>query len=104
TRGRFAEADAGYARALAAGPNAPATLRARALWGRASLATHAGAYEAAADHAAAALALAEAEDEAGTVARALIALGSLELFADPPRARSHLQRAAALADAAGDTW
>ncbi len=103
-RGRFAEADSGYAQALAAGADCSNGLRARALWGRASLAARSGAYEVGTEHAAAALELAEADGDAATAARALSAIGMVELFADPARAGPPLERAAALARAGGDAW
>ncbi len=103
-RGRFAEAESSYAQALAAGADCPNALRARALWGRASLAANAGAYDTGAELAAAALELAEADGDAATAARALSAIGIVELFADPARARPPLERGAALARAGGDAW
>ena len=103
-RGRYAEADAGYAQALAAGVDAPRGLRARAFWGRAARAAQAGQSEAARDYGQTALSLADAEGDASTAARALTAMGLSELFADAPRARNGLARAMALARAASDTW
>ena len=103
-RGRFAEAEAGYARALAAGIAAPTALCARALAARAQLGFYAGDYAAAAAHGAQALVLAEAAGDGATAARALIALGRVEFYADPGRARPGIQRAVALAEAHGDTW
>jgi predicted ATPase/class 3 adenylate cyclase/DNA-binding CsgD family transcriptional regulator len=103
-RGRYAEADAGYAQALAAGADAPTRLRARAFWGRAARAAQAGESDAAREYGETALSLADAEGDASTAARALTAMGLSELFADAPRARVQLTRAVALARAASDTW
>ena len=103
-RGRYAEADAGYAQALAAGADAPRGLRARALWGRAARAAADGESDAARDYGETALSLADAEADASTAARALTAIGLSELFADAPRARDGLARAVVLARAASDSW
>lgn len=103
-RGRFAEAEVGYASALAVGVDAPPALRARALSARAGLNFYAGAFEAATAHAAEALVLADAVGDASTSARALIAQGRVRFYVDPGGARPGLERAAALAQAHGDTW
>lgn len=103
-RGRYAEADAGYAQALAAGADAPTGLRARAFWGRAARAAQDGESDAARDYGETALSLADAEGDASTAARALTAIGLSELFANAPWARHLLARAVALARAASDTW
>jgi predicted ATPase/class 3 adenylate cyclase/DNA-binding CsgD family transcriptional regulator len=102
-RGRFLAAETGYAHALdAAAPDAP--LRARALWGRAYLMAYAGGYEEAVEHAQVALELAEAAGDRSTMARALDALGTVTMFADPPATRTGQERSVALARESGDDW
>ena len=103
-RGRFAEAESGYAHALAVAADGSAALRGRTMWGRAFLAAHAGNYTLAHEQGALALALADAQGDASTAARTLAATGVTELFADGPRARPRLERALALARAASDSW
>ncbi|MGC2375116.1 MAG: LuxR C-terminal-related transcriptional regulator [Solirubrobacteraceae bacterium] len=102
-QGRFAAAETGYAHALdAAASDAP--LRARALWGRAYLLAYAGVYEEALEYAQEALELAEAADDRSTMARALDALGTVMLFADPQGTRPGQERSVALARESGDDW
>ena len=102
-QGRFVAAETGYAHALdAAGTDAP--LRARALWGRAYLLAYAGGYEEALEYAQAALELAEAAGDRSTMARALDALGTVTLFADPQATRPGQERSVALARESGDDW
>jgi predicted ATPase/DNA-binding CsgD family transcriptional regulator len=102
-QGRFVAAEAGYGHALdAAGTDAP--LRARALWGRAYLLAYAGGYEEAHEYAQVALELAEAAGDRSTMARALDALGTVTMFADPQGTRSGQERSVALARESGDDW
>jgi predicted ATPase len=101
-RGRFAEAELAFARALDANGERDA-LRARVLHGR-NLAVTAGAYEAAESYAREALALAEEIGDHATAARARGALGSALQFANPEGARTEYARSAELARAAGDAW
>jgi predicted ATPase/class 3 adenylate cyclase/DNA-binding CsgD family transcriptional regulator len=102
-RGRFVAAETGYAHALdAAAPDDP--LRARALWGRAYLMAYAGGYEEAVEYAQVALELAEAASDRSTMARALDALGTVTMFADPQATRPGQERSVALARESGDDW
>ncbi|MFI4978157.1 MAG: LuxR C-terminal-related transcriptional regulator [Solirubrobacterales bacterium] len=102
-QGRFVAAESGYAHALdAAASDAP--LRARALWGRAYLLAYAGGYEEALEYAQVALELAEAAGDRSTMARALDALGTVTMFADPQATRSGQERSVALARESGDDW
>ncbi len=73
-RGRFAAAESGYGQALDAAP-ADASLRARALWGRAYLMVYGGGYDQAIEYAEEAIELAEAAGDRSTMARALDATG-----------------------------
>jgi DNA-binding CsgD family transcriptional regulator len=99
-RGRFTEADAAYALALGA-TDVDVGLRARATAGRCFCAAAAGAVDAAA-YGAEALKLADQAGDAGTVALALCAIATAEMFSDPRSARAHFERAIAHARAAGD--
>jgi predicted ATPase/class 3 adenylate cyclase/DNA-binding CsgD family transcriptional regulator len=102
-QGRFLAAETGYAHALdAAAPDAP--LRARALWGRAYLMAYAGGYEEAVAYAQVALELAEVANDRSTMARALDALGTVTMLADPQATRPGQERSVALARESGDDW
>jgi predicted ATPase/DNA-binding CsgD family transcriptional regulator len=103
-RGRFALADEGYLRALAAARADPSALRARVLWARGYLLTYAGRFEEAAASEVEALAMAQSLDETSTAARALDVLGTMQMFGDPAGARTTLEKARALALAGDDEW
>jgi DNA-binding CsgD family transcriptional regulator/tetratricopeptide (TPR) repeat protein len=103
-RGRFALADEGYLRALAAGPAEPSALRARVLWARGYLLTYAGRFEEAATSEVEALEMAQSSEEASTAARALDVLGTMQMFGDPAGARTALEKARALARGSEDEW
>jgi predicted ATPase/DNA-binding CsgD family transcriptional regulator len=103
-RGRFALADEGYLRALAAARADPSALRARVLWARGYLLTYAGRFEEAAANEVEALAMAQSLDEASTAARSLDVLGTMQMFGDPAGARKSLEKARALARASDDDW
>ncbi len=98
-RGRFTEADAAYALALAA-PDVDVGLRALATAGRAFCAAMAGSVDAAA-YGVEALRMADEAGDAGTTALALDAIGTAEMFSNPRSARAHFERAIAHARAAG---
>lgn len=100
----ISETETVYERLLAASEAEPAGDRARVLWARAYNALGGGELEAAEVHATDALALAEEAGDSGTAARSLAALGLGEGYASPDAGRSHLVRAARLADEAGDEW
>ena len=103
-RGRFAEADAAYVRALAVSEPEPGALRARALWARAYLKTYAGDYEESVAIAMEASALAETAGDAVAGARALDVLATLQIFAGPAEAIPLAEQSRSLARAAGDEW
>jgi len=104
SRGRFAEGELAYTRALDAHRGGEPALRARVFLGRAHLSTYAGDYQAAEAHASEALALAEEATDAGTASRARSQLGVTLYFANPAGARGEMKRAAELALAAHDDW
>src|SRR5258708_40076118 len=64
----------------------------------------AGGYEEAGEYAEVALELAEADDDRSTMARALDALGTVTMFADPQGTRTGQERSVALARESGDDW
>jgi hypothetical protein len=103
-RGHYGEGRLRLREALDAAPDAPAALRARALWGLAHLAFYSGNHLDAQDPAAAALALAEQAGEARIRARVQGLLGWMEMFVDPAAARARLVGAVELAREAGDQW
>jgi predicted ATPase/DNA-binding CsgD family transcriptional regulator len=103
-RGRYAEAELAFTRALEAGNGIEPGLRARAFEARAYLAIWAGDQEAATEHATEALALADEADDLVTPARARCHLGTGMLYSDPKLGRIELRRAAELAEASGDDW
>jgi predicted ATPase/class 3 adenylate cyclase len=103
-RGRFAQADAAYVRALEAAAPVPSFLRARVLWARGYLLAYAGRMGEAAASALEALEMAQRLDDASTAARALDVLGTVQMFPDPAGARPGLERARELARASGDEW
>jgi predicted ATPase len=103
-RGHYGEGRLRLREALDAAPDAPADLRARALWGLAHLAFYSGNHLDAQDPAAAALALAEQAGEARIRARVQGLLGWMEMFVDPAAARARLVGAVELAREAGDQW
>jgi predicted ATPase/DNA-binding CsgD family transcriptional regulator len=103
-RGRYAEADAVLADALAAGADAPPQLRSRVLWGRAYIGTYAGDYEQATAYAEAALELGTEIGDASIRARALDVLGTIQLLPDPVAAAAIEKQARELALEAGDEW
>jgi predicted ATPase/class 3 adenylate cyclase/DNA-binding CsgD family transcriptional regulator len=101
-RGRLAEAELAFARALDA-PGERDALRARVLVGRGYVAINAGS-EAAESYAAEALTLAEEVGDRATAARARCWRGGEMLWANPQGARAELAGAAELAREAGDDW
>jgi predicted ATPase/class 3 adenylate cyclase/DNA-binding CsgD family transcriptional regulator len=103
-RGRFALADAAYARALDAAVPEPSALRARVLWARGYLLTYAGRFEEAIACELAALEMAEELAETSTAARALDVLGTMQIWPDPVGARAGLERSRELALASADEW
>jgi predicted ATPase/DNA-binding CsgD family transcriptional regulator len=100
-RSLFAQAEAGFARALGAATE-PSALRARALWGRAFLLTFAGAFATALPAAQEALAAAEDAGDDSTTARALWLIAVVTMWSDPVGSRGDLERARALAVASDD--
>jgi predicted ATPase/DNA-binding CsgD family transcriptional regulator len=103
-RGRFAESDVTYARALEAADEEPSSLRASALRARAWLKAMAADFIGSVKSAEEALAMAEEVGDDSTAARALDVLGLVELFRDPIRSRPLLERSRELAERAGDYW
>jgi predicted ATPase/class 3 adenylate cyclase/DNA-binding CsgD family transcriptional regulator len=103
-RGRFALADAGYVRALEAAGEQSSALRARVLWARGYLLAYSGRFEEAVAAELQALELAEQLGEDSTAARALDALGTLQIWPDPVGAAPGLERSRELALASGDEW
>jgi predicted ATPase/DNA-binding CsgD family transcriptional regulator len=103
-RGRFAEAELSHSRSLQASGDREPALRARVLHGRAYLALWMGDYDAAAEHATEAIALADEVGDERSAARARCHLGTARQFANPRTARAELARATELARAAGDDW
>jgi predicted ATPase/class 3 adenylate cyclase/DNA-binding CsgD family transcriptional regulator len=103
-RGRFALADATYARALDAAASGPSALRARVLWAQGYLLTYSGRFEEAVACELQALAMAEELDETSTAARALDVLGTMQIWPDPVGARAGLERSRELARESGDEW
>lgn len=103
-RGRFAEADAAYARALALAGEQPSPLRARVLWARSYLGAYGGDFDAAVTHAQEGLEMARALGEASTAARCLDVLATLQSFPDPAGAVETAEAAIALGGEAGDDW
>ena len=103
-RGLFAPAERGFARALEAGDPTPSPLRAHALWGRGYLALYAGRYDAALAILQQAQDVAEAVGDQSALARALMAVGSIQMFRDPDGSRPINERACELARACGDDW
>jgi predicted ATPase/DNA-binding CsgD family transcriptional regulator len=103
-RGRFSLADSAYLRALGAAAEEPSPLRARVLWARGYLLAYAGRFEEAIAGEIAALEMAEGLDERSTAARALDAIGTLQIWPDPAGARGGLERARELARQSEDEW
>ncbi len=102
--GRYQEGDLAYARALDAAGEQPTPLRGRVLAGRAHLAQHGGAYQAAHGWAQAALETGQACGDSWTQGRALNVLGRSVSLRDPVSGRPLLQRSSQLATLAGDEW
>jgi predicted ATPase/class 3 adenylate cyclase len=102
--GRYREGDTAYARALDAAGEEPTPLRGRVLAGRANLALHSGAYEAATGWAQAALKTGEACGDLWTQGRAYHVLGLMASFDDPAGGRILLERSVALATQSRDDW
>jgi predicted ATPase/DNA-binding CsgD family transcriptional regulator len=100
-RSLFAQAEAGFTRALEAAVE-PSTLRARTLWGRAFLLTFAGAMEPAVLAANQARDAAEAVGDETTLSRALWLIGVTMMWPDPIGSRPGLERARELASSSGD--
>jgi predicted ATPase/class 3 adenylate cyclase/DNA-binding CsgD family transcriptional regulator len=104
SRGLFDAAERGFARALDAADPRPSSLRAHATWGRGYLASYAGRYEAAIVGLQQAQQMAEEVGDRSACARALMALGFIQMFADPIGSRPTNERARDLAGACGDDW
>jgi predicted ATPase len=103
-RGMFAPAERGFAGALEAADSTPTPLRAHALWGRGYLAFYAGLYDAALAILQQAQEVAEEVGDQSALARALMAVGSIQMFRDPDGSRPINERARELARACGDDW
>jgi predicted ATPase/class 3 adenylate cyclase/DNA-binding CsgD family transcriptional regulator len=103
-RGRFALADSAYVRALNAAVDEPCPLRARVLWARGYLLAYSGRFEEAIASELAALEMAEGLDERSTAARALDAIGTLQIWPDPVGSREGLERSRELALQSEDEW
>jgi predicted ATPase/DNA-binding CsgD family transcriptional regulator len=103
-RGLYLPAERAFERALNAGDPAPSSLRAHVLWGRGYLAAYAGRYPAAIASLQEALAMAEAVDDQAALGRALMALGFVQVFADPLGSRPVNERARDVARGCGDDW
>jgi tetratricopeptide (TPR) repeat protein len=103
-RGRFVLADAAYMRALDAGSEELAALRARVLWARGYLLAYAARFEEAVAVELEALEAAQRLAEMSTAARALDVLGTIQMFPDPTGAREGLEQARELALISGDDW
>ncbi|PSO52825.1 MAG: hypothetical protein BRC31_03925 [Actinobacteria bacterium QS_5_72_10] len=104
-RGRFGEGRDWLERLRAAAPDAPAGVRARALWGSGLLTAMLGDHETGKARADESLALASEAGDAVAVARALYLKGFSTTFADGPvAALPVLEDSAARAQQAGDTW
>ena len=103
-RGLFSSSEAAYRRALEAAETTPSTLRARALWGRAFLLVYSGSFEASTPIAEQALAEAEEVGDESTMARALVVIGMMQLWADPTGAQGVFERSKELARRSGDDY
>jgi predicted ATPase/class 3 adenylate cyclase/DNA-binding CsgD family transcriptional regulator len=103
-RGLFADGEAAFRRALEVAAAEPSALRARALWGRAYLATVAAERELGERSAGEALAIGEELDDEWIQGRALHALTTFEVFVDPRGAILAAERCCELARAAGDDF
>ncbi|HET7052341.1 MAG TPA: LuxR C-terminal-related transcriptional regulator [Solirubrobacterales bacterium] len=103
-RGRFALADSAYLRALGAAAEEPSPLRARVLWARGYLLAYGGRFEEAIAAESAALEMAEGLGERSTAARALDAIGTLQMWPDPVGSREGLERSRELARQSEDEW
>ena len=102
-RGHLSEGRAWLEQALAASPDAPPVLRAKALWGLGLLAAIQGdvAAVAAGEES---LALARQAGDPQVSARALYLLGLFAVFHDPLRARTLLEQSVTFARQADDLW
>jgi predicted ATPase/class 3 adenylate cyclase/DNA-binding CsgD family transcriptional regulator len=103
-RGRFGLAESAYARALDTAEEESSGLRARVLWARGYLLAYAGRFDEAIASELAALAMAEQLGETSTAARALDAIGTVQIWPDPAGAREGLERSRELALECGDEW
>ncbi|HEY1653411.1 MAG TPA: LuxR C-terminal-related transcriptional regulator [Acidimicrobiales bacterium] len=102
--GRFAAGQHHLARALESADQAPAALRARALWSGGHLARFRGDAEAVGRYLPEALELAEAIGDEVTMGRALVTLGHVRMHPDPQGSRMALTQAMELGRKTGDDW
>jgi predicted ATPase/DNA-binding CsgD family transcriptional regulator/class 3 adenylate cyclase len=103
-RGMFADAEAGFGRALQDSDAAPAALRARVLCEQAFLLVFAGRFSDAFEPAQRSLELAEEVGEASTIARGLFVMSTIQHIGHPVEVRPMLERSRRLARAGGDNW
>jgi predicted ATPase/class 3 adenylate cyclase/DNA-binding CsgD family transcriptional regulator len=103
-RGMFAAGQRTFERALEAGQQAAAPLRAYVMVDQAYLALFAGRYEEAFHGVEAAAALAEEVGDARTLGRALCTRALITMSVDPVGSRDSFERAAELSRSAGDDW
>jgi predicted ATPase/class 3 adenylate cyclase/DNA-binding CsgD family transcriptional regulator len=103
-RGRYQEGTAWFERALAAIPEPPSPLRARALWGHAHLALYANDPVCAITAGQDALDLARQIRDPSLAARVLNVLGTTTSFLDVDTGRSLLEESIALARQSSDDW
>jgi predicted ATPase/DNA-binding CsgD family transcriptional regulator len=103
-RGLFSSSEAAYRRTLDAADPTPSALRARALWGRAFLLGYSSSFESATTIAQQALAEAEQVGDESTMARALVVVGLMQMWADPTGAQPILERSRELARRSADDY
>jgi predicted ATPase/class 3 adenylate cyclase/DNA-binding CsgD family transcriptional regulator len=103
-RGLFVPAERALAKALDAGNSEPSPLRAHAVWARGYLASYAGRYADAIASLHEAQVMAEAVGDQSALGRSLMALGFIQMFADPLGSRPSSERARDIARACGDDW
>ena len=103
-RGLYVPAERALERALNAGDPAPSPLRAHAVWGRGYLAAYAGRNAAAIAALQEAQAMADTVGDQAALGRALMALGFVQMFADPLGSRPVNERARDVSRGCGDDW
>jgi predicted ATPase/class 3 adenylate cyclase/DNA-binding CsgD family transcriptional regulator len=103
-RGLFVPAERAFERALGAGDQAPSPLRAHVLWGRGYLAAYAGRHAPAIAALQEAKAMSDVVGDQVALGRTLMALGFVQMFADPLGSRPINERAREVARDCGDDW